>query len=315
MKLFAVLFMFSLAVSAYAADTKVSSTCLRCLCEGSTSNCDKNAGCDSYGFCGPFRISQKYWEEAGSFEGDFKKCVNEYNCAEKTVKSYMEKYGKDCDGDGDTDCMDFALIHHKGKDGCPYTDFQSDSLYKYVKDCMVRHKDDDKHDESFQAGQRTSSNLGENVREGLDNVKEKSGDLKDNVQEKSGDLKDRVKGQSDNIRDKASDFKDDLKDRSKNIGENIKEKYHDTKDMLSQRASDVKEGVKEGAKNIKDKLTMDKQHESNIESAKPSDPVHRELSLEDKSRLHDDRPNLDKGKDTKMPLHEMIRQRRQAMHF
>ncbi|XP_063243382.1 lysozyme 2-like [Bacillus rossius redtenbacheri] len=99
--------------------------CLRCLCEAA-SGCNETAGCHQ-GYCGPFWVSRIYWAEAGKvvFPDDdperpeaYQDCANSYDCAAGIVEHYMAAVGKDCDGDGVTDCDDYAAIHYNGAYSC-----------------------------------------------------------------------------------------------------------------------------------------------------------------------------------------------------
>lgn len=125
--------------------------CLKCICEAST-GCIENYECNPQGFCGPFFISRKYWEEADKVtlssdpryrEDGHEDCAKNFQCASKIVANYMAKNGrvrikpprrvlhyfpplfkfflfffKDCNNDGITDCDDFARIHFYGEARC-----------------------------------------------------------------------------------------------------------------------------------------------------------------------------------------------------
>ncbi|XP_068085865.1 lysozyme 2 [Anabrus simplex] len=101
------------------------SACLRCLCEAA-SGCNMTLYCRS-GYCGPFYISRVYWVSAGrpvtkyddpERDAAYNDCANDYNCAKTIVQNYMAIYGKDCNGDGTTDCDDYAMIHYNGGQRC-----------------------------------------------------------------------------------------------------------------------------------------------------------------------------------------------------
>ncbi|OQR66177.1 lysozyme-like [Tropilaelaps mercedesae] len=105
--------------------------CLQCICLGS-SKCDETTRCTDYGgdkatgeVCGPFQITQPYWEDAGKPGNDFLSCVNTRDCSETAIINYMEKFGKDCDGDGEVTCGDYARIHTAGIAACdaPWVEF------------------------------------------------------------------------------------------------------------------------------------------------------------------------------------------------
>ncbi|CAH0563636.1 unnamed protein product, partial [Brassicogethes aeneus] len=95
--------------------------CVRCICYAAT-GCDLTRGCVD-GYCGPFKISKIYWVDAGEelLPNDEKKrpeayedCALYYNCAYRSAVNYFTKYGKDCNEDGVTNCVDYAMIHFNG---------------------------------------------------------------------------------------------------------------------------------------------------------------------------------------------------------
>ena len=51
-------------------------------------------------------------------EADFRKCVQNRECAESTVKAYIARYTKDCNDDGMIDCIDYAALHKGGPSEC-----------------------------------------------------------------------------------------------------------------------------------------------------------------------------------------------------
>lgn len=105
--------------------------CLQCICRAS-SGCDHNLGCITRGaeekFCGPFQLTEEYWNRAGS-PGDaannfhsFEECANDPDCAVETVTNYMFKYKRECDGDNVITCMDYARLHRLPVDECDNTE-------------------------------------------------------------------------------------------------------------------------------------------------------------------------------------------------
>ncbi|XP_064117369.1 invertebrate-type lysozyme-like [Macrobrachium nipponense] len=125
--------------------TFIDEDCFQCLCEGAT-GCNSTAGCQStyHGaeFCGPFHISWQYWLDAGSpsildvtkptFE-DFKDCANDFSCAATIVRNYLQKLiiskKVDCNGDGEINCIDFALTHKLGGYNCHQKDDRPTKYY------------------------------------------------------------------------------------------------------------------------------------------------------------------------------------------
>lgn len=105
--------------------------CLQCICRAS-SGCDHLLRCITRGseekYCGPFQLTEEYWQMAGS-PGDaannfqsFEDCANEADCAVETVTNYMKKYHKDCDGDENITCMDYARLHKLKPAECENTE-------------------------------------------------------------------------------------------------------------------------------------------------------------------------------------------------
>ncbi|XP_026292947.1 uncharacterized protein LOC113217320 isoform X5 [Frankliniella occidentalis] len=99
--------------------------CLRCICEAA-SGCNTTYGC-ALGFCGPFYMSRVYWRDGGKpvlpeddpiRAGAYEDCGRNYTCSAVTVTNYMSKYGQDCNGDGHTNCDDYAMIHFNGGNAC-----------------------------------------------------------------------------------------------------------------------------------------------------------------------------------------------------
>lgn len=106
--------------------------CLQCICRAA-SGCDEQLRCITRGsedkFCGPFQLTEEYWNMAGT-PGDpsssgftsFEDCANDSECAVETVTNYMKKYHKDCDGDENITCMDYARLHRLKPNECGDTD-------------------------------------------------------------------------------------------------------------------------------------------------------------------------------------------------
>merc|ERR1711970_1683303 len=83
----------------------LSDNCIGCICEAST-NCNKTAKCISGdSFCGPFLISKGFWLDGGScvLNNDnpndpaaWKRCALDLVCSANTIRSYINRFGKDC---------------------------------------------------------------------------------------------------------------------------------------------------------------------------------------------------------------------------
>lgn len=96
--------------------------CLYCLCWATPNRCSTSKGCEN-GYCGPYRISRIYWVDAGNVtlpggnpkkKSAYEDCTNDWDCAQRTIKNYFIKFGRDCNGDGVTDCHDFSMINANG---------------------------------------------------------------------------------------------------------------------------------------------------------------------------------------------------------
>lgn len=99
--------------------------CLRCLCHLPT-GCNMSYGCTE-GYCGPFKISRVYWVDAGKVtlpDDDpdrvkaYEDCTRNFHCSVRVVTNYLQKYGRDCNTDGVTNCADYMMINGNGGYGC-----------------------------------------------------------------------------------------------------------------------------------------------------------------------------------------------------
>merc|ERR1712012_1257124 len=98
----------------------LSDNCIGCICEAST-RCNVTTKCISGGsFCGPFLLSKPFWVDGGScvLEGDspgdpgaWRRCALDIICSANTIRSYINRFGKDCSGDALVTCEDYTMIH------------------------------------------------------------------------------------------------------------------------------------------------------------------------------------------------------------
>jgi len=126
----------------------LSDNCLGCICEAST-RCNVNAKCVQGGsLCGAFYISKGFWVDAGrcvlqgddpSADNSWKRCALDIVCAANTIRSYMNRFGKDCNGDSLVTCDDYTMIHKNGGWSCGKslvgTDFWN--IYLQCKNVIV----------------------------------------------------------------------------------------------------------------------------------------------------------------------------------
>ncbi|CAB3252964.1 unnamed protein product [Arctia plantaginis] len=122
--LFAV-FIFWITGSSGVYIPNLTEACYKCLCYVST-GCDFSHDCTG-GYCGPFNISRIYWKEAGQIvlpDDDpdrnhaWEDCAKSFHCAKRIIERYLEIFGRDCNGDGLTNCFDYMMINGNGGYGC-----------------------------------------------------------------------------------------------------------------------------------------------------------------------------------------------------
>ncbi|GAB6024676.1 hypothetical protein CHUAL_009810 [Chamberlinius hualienensis] len=128
------------------ANTTVTNACLHCMCDAS-SHCQP-LSCHlvrpGQYYCGPYLISWAYWSDAGKpqdVENDpyaFEKCLINKECAEQTIRNYMDRYARDCNNDGQINCEDFAKIHKSGPFGCNASWIEETNYFKTLKTCIIQ---------------------------------------------------------------------------------------------------------------------------------------------------------------------------------
>ncbi|KAF0298749.1 Leucine-rich PPR motif-containing protein, mitochondrial [Amphibalanus amphitrite] len=123
-----------------AAAVDVTPECIGCICVA-TSGCNLSPGLNASGALGPFGITLPYFEDAGiGDEPDFsdethESCAGDPFCAALTIRKYMERNARDCDGDDRLTCADFARIHRYGAPGCSLT-VDTSGYWKRFQDCV-----------------------------------------------------------------------------------------------------------------------------------------------------------------------------------
>merc|ERR1712098_909220 len=72
-------------------------------------------------------ISRPFWVDAGSCTLDndnpsdpdaWRRCASDLVCAADTIRSYINRFGKDCNADSFVTCDDYAMIHKNGGWNC-----------------------------------------------------------------------------------------------------------------------------------------------------------------------------------------------------
>lgn len=118
----------------------LTSDCLDCICDA-VSGCSTSVNnCGSGTVCGPFAISQSYWKDGKRPGVSWTSCARTKECSSVTVKNYMEKYKKDCNGDGLITCEDYAAIHRSGPRACMNRDLQRDHYWNKFLSCRANQK-------------------------------------------------------------------------------------------------------------------------------------------------------------------------------
>ncbi|XP_043204422.1 uncharacterized protein LOC122371794 [Amphibalanus amphitrite] len=123
-----------------AAAVDVTPECIGCICVA-TSGCNLSPGLNASGALGPFGITLPYFEDARiGDEPDFsdethESCAGDPFCAALTIRKYMERNARDCDGDDRLTCADFARIHRYGAPDCSLT-ADTSGYWRRFQDCV-----------------------------------------------------------------------------------------------------------------------------------------------------------------------------------
>ncbi|XP_039756415.1 lysozyme 2-like [Pararge aegeria] len=121
--LFAAIFLWTGSAGVFIPN--LTEACYRCLCFVAT-KCEISHSCTA-GYCGPFNISRVYWVDSGRVtlpDDDpernhaWEDCARQYDCAKGIIEGYLQRYGRDCSGDGVTDCFDYMMVNGNGGPGC-----------------------------------------------------------------------------------------------------------------------------------------------------------------------------------------------------
>ena len=66
------------------------------------------------------------------------KCSTDLKCASRTVRSYMNAYARDCNGDGLITCDDYIRMHKFGAWSCNTEIDPADDFWKIYQECKTR---------------------------------------------------------------------------------------------------------------------------------------------------------------------------------
>lgn len=114
--------------------------CLECICDA-ISGCSTGVNnCGSSSVCGPLALSQNYWKEGRRPGASWTACTRTKECSIVTVKNYMEKHKRDCNGDGFVTCEDYAAIHRRGPRACSHSDLLKDHYWNKFLSCRANQK-------------------------------------------------------------------------------------------------------------------------------------------------------------------------------
>ncbi|KAJ8923447.1 hypothetical protein NQ315_002006 [Exocentrus adspersus] len=58
------------------------------------------------------------FQEEENIGAAYKKCTLDYQCSQRIVQQYFYRYSADCNGDGVTNCDDYAMLHFNGRALC-----------------------------------------------------------------------------------------------------------------------------------------------------------------------------------------------------
>ncbi|GFU08055.1 uncharacterized protein NPIL_499381 [Nephila pilipes] len=148
----------------------------KCHIPKASSSCNLTIGCKSKGaddyFCGPYWISWAYWYDGGRHGNtgkpeDFQNCLIDKECAEKTVRGFMRRYGRDCDDNGTVDCADFARIHKLGFKQCSRDSILDTGYWQRFELC---NKNDQSNDEIESGKENVTLKYRDRVKERRDGV-------------------------------------------------------------------------------------------------------------------------------------------------
>ncbi|XP_054267841.1 invertebrate-type lysozyme 3-like [Macrosteles quadrilineatus] len=118
--------------------------CVACICDASSA-CNLTIGCFA-GLCGPFLIGRQYWLDAGApvlpgatwqSKNAYESCTMDPNCATSTIFNYMTRFARDCNGDGQISCDDYARIHYLGGNQCSVP-IKNYAYYRIFQQCNSR---------------------------------------------------------------------------------------------------------------------------------------------------------------------------------
>ena len=102
-------------------------TCIHCICLHESGckpiGCEMDVGSLS---CGYFQIKIPYYEDCGqpgknageSTDAAWRRCADDYNCAQTCVNNYYNRYKGGCSSTGEGACQIMARNHNGGPNGC-----------------------------------------------------------------------------------------------------------------------------------------------------------------------------------------------------
>ncbi|XP_022822578.1 lysozyme-like [Spodoptera litura] len=71
-----------------------------------------------------------FWITGSSAWSD---CARSYHCAKRIIEGYLQRFGKDCNGDGVTNCYDYMMVNGNGGYGCTAPLNRSENGRKWLR--------------------------------------------------------------------------------------------------------------------------------------------------------------------------------------
>merc|ERR1712080_532473 len=105
--------------------------CIGCICEAST-RCNVTTKCISGGSC-------VLEGDSPGDPGAWRRCALDIICSANTIRSYINRFGKDCNGDALVTCEDYTMIHKNGGWNCGTSLIGSNfsNLFQTCKDTVI----------------------------------------------------------------------------------------------------------------------------------------------------------------------------------
>ncbi len=108
-----------LLIVSLGVNNAVDDKCLACICQVESECKPLRCKWDVYSnSCGYYQLKHEYWKDCGSPGGSLEACAINKSCADKCVRTYMNRYGSRCVRGRTPTCQDYARVHNGGPNGC-----------------------------------------------------------------------------------------------------------------------------------------------------------------------------------------------------